>query len=242
MSHRPPRRLWSGVLVLTLLLAGCSGLPATDGGAQTPTVSVENFSYPSGWSQDGIEDVSDAVATHRDAVTGVSRTTRAVTLDGEYNRTIVRRVDADAGTASLRFVDTTFDNDVSVYYSDAGVFEYDLTTGELVTRANDAWEMNDVGTVEQETLSRPLDGVTLSASDTVLVEGTTAVEYTVTGLADPDRIPANEASGTVVVTREGYVASLNVTKSNEDYWREMTYSVTDVGSTDVERPDWAPEE
>lgn len=242
MSNRPPRRLWTGVLVLTLLLAGCSGLPATDGGTQTPTVSVENFSYPSGWSQDGIDDLSAAVATHRDAVTGVSRTARAVTLDGDDNRTIVRRVDTEAGTASIRFVDTTFDNDVSAYYSDAGVFEYDLDAGELVTRANDSWEMEDVGTFESETLNRPLEGVTLSASDTVLVEGTTAVEYTVTGLADPDRIPADEASGTVVVTREGYVAALNVTKSNEDYWRRMTYSVTDVGSADVERPDWVPEE
>lgn len=239
---RPPLRVLAGVLVLALLLAGCSGLTATDGGAQTPTVSVENFSYPSGWSQGGVDGLSEAVETHRDAVTDVSRTTRTVTNDGENNRTVVRRVDTDAGTASLRFVDTTFGENVEVYYSNTGVFRYDLNAGDLVEISNESWKPSDVGTMERNTFTRPLDGVTLGASDTVIVEGTTAVVYTVTGVTDPDQIPADDASGRVVVTREGYIASLNVTKSNDDFWRRTTYSVTDFGTSSVERPDWVPEE
>ncbi|WP_411799267.1 hypothetical protein [Halonotius sp. F2-221B] len=43
----------------------------------------------------------------------------------------MRTLDTDAGTASVRFSDTLFGNDIHAYYNAAGVFEYDRTTGEL---------------------------------------------------------------------------------------------------------------
>lgn len=228
-------------LVVLVLSAGCSGLPATDGRASGPDSTVESFSYPSGWSQEGVTDLSVALRTHDETVRNTSRRSRMSTVSEDTNRTIVRTLDADAGTASVRWFDAEFGGPRRYYFSDEGVFEYDPATEELTRNPDESWTMARVASHE-DGLTRSLRGLELDANETVSVEGTTAVRYDVTGIEDPGSVPANNATGYVVVTETGYIAAYDVTRGNDGFTRRTTYEVTEFGNATVTRPAWLPEE
>lgn len=226
-------------LTVVVLLAGCSGLAVVDQQTATPQPTVAEFSYPSGWSQAGITDLSVALETHDETVENVSRESRLVVTDGDSNRTVVRTIDTETGTGSIRFVDTQFNTDIHVYYSAKGVFEYDRTTGELRRMPDANWTAADVATMAG--LERPLRQLELNATDTVSVEGTTAVRYTVTGIQNPDSVPSNTATGHVIVAREGFIAAYNVTRGNEEFTRQTRYDLSALGNATVTRPTWMPD-
>ncbi|WP_423999194.1 hypothetical protein ACOZ4I_10330 [Haloarcula salina] len=228
------------LLAVVVLSAGCSGLPATDRQTSTPKPTVENASYPSGWSQEGISDVSVALQTHRATVNGTSRKSRMSVTADDRNRTVVRTVDPDAGTASVQLIDTEFDTDVHVYYSAEGVFEYDRTTDELTRKPDQNWTA--VRVASHEGVRRPLSNLELNATEVVIVEGTTGVRYTVTGIRTPDSVPANTASGHVIVAEDGFIAEYDITRSNDEFTRQTRYDVSAFGNATVARPAWMPEE
>jgi hypothetical protein len=240
MVALPRRTLQTVFLAGIILLAGCAGLAGTDQQTPTPNATVESFSYPSGWSESGITDLSVAMRTHDETVANVSRTNRLVRIDDDSNRTVVRTVDIDAGTGSLRFVDTQFGNDIHAYYSDAGVFEYDKKTEELRRMPDENWTTADVATAAG--LERPLRSLDVTATTTVIVEGTTAVRYTVTGISNPDSVPSNTATGYITVAQEGFIAEYNVTRGNDDFTRQTRFDLSAVGNATVTRPAWLPDE
>lgn len=226
-------------LVVLVLSAGCAGLPATER-QSSPDATVERFSYPSGWSQDGIADLSAALRTHGETVRNTSRRSRMSTVDDDGNRTIVRTLDADAGTASVQWFDAQFGGPRRYYFSDEGVFEYDPETEELTRNPDESWAPARVAS--HEGLRRPLTSLELDANETVFVEGNTAVRYDVTGIEDPGSVPANDATGHVVVTETGYIAAYDVTRGNDGFTSRTTYEVTEFGNATVTRPAWLPEE
>lgn len=223
-------------LSVFVLLTGCSGLAAVDQQTATPQPTVAEFSYPAGWSQAGIIDLSVAMETHDETVENVSRKSRLVITDEDSNRTVVRTIDTETGTASIRFVDKQFNSDIHVYYCAEGVFEYDLTSGELRRMPDANWTAADVATMAG--LERPLRHLELNATDTVSVEGTTAVRYTVTGIENPDSVPSNTATGHVIIAREGFIAAYNVTRGNKDFTRQTRYDLSDLGNATVTQPTW----
>jgi len=230
------------LLVAVVLLAGCSGLPAADSQSGSDT-TVADFSYPAGWSQAGITDARNltvAMRTHDETVENVSRTSRLAVVQGGENRTMVRTVDTDAGTGSLRFIDTELGFDVHTYYSPEGVFEYDRTTGELTRMPGENWTIEGVAT--QPGLERPLRHLELNAVETVTVGGDAAVRYNVTGIRNPDRVPSNTASGHVTVAEAGYVSEYDVTRGNDAFTRRTRYNLSELGNATVTRPAWLPEE
>ena len=235
------RGLGSVVLLAVLLtVAGCAGSPATEQQSPAPEVTVENVSYPTGWSQEGITDIGAAIQTHKTTVRNTSRTSRLTTIDDDSNRTVVRTLDTDAGTASIRWTDTLFESDVHSYYTPAGVFEYDRTTGELSQNPDQDWNPNRV--TSHEGLQQPLVALEMNATRTVTVEETTAVSYTVTGFKDPDSIPYDTASGHVTVAEEGFIAEYNITRENDEYTRQTSYELSEFGTATVTRPAWMPDE
>ena len=227
------------LLAVVLMLAGCAGFPSTDT-QSAPETTVEEFSYPSGWSQEGVTDLGTAVQTHRTAVENTSRRSRLTIADDDSNRTIVRTLDTDAGTASVRFSDTLFGSDEHYYYNSAGVFEYDRTTGELSRNPGENWNPNRIASHER--LRRPLLYLEMNATRTVTVEGTTAVRYTATGYRDPDSIPFDAATGHITVAEEGFIAEYNLTRENEGYSRQARYDLSEVKTATVTRPAWLPDE
>lgn len=240
MVDRPPGSLRAVLLAVILLLAGCSGLSVTEQETPTTQPAVENFSYPSGWSQKGMTDLTVALRTHDESVANVSRTSRLVITDEDSNRTVVRTVDTNAGTGSIRFIDTQLDTDIHAYYSAAGVFEYDTTTGELSRMPDENWTVADVATMAG--LERPLRNLEVNATETVTVEGETAVRYTVTGIRNPDSVPSNTATGYVTVAEAGFIAEYNITRGNDGFTRQTRYDLSAVGNATVTRPAWMPNE
>lgn len=243
MVDRPRGFLPAILLAVVVLLAGCSGLPATGQQSATPEVTVANFSYPAGWSQAGITDARNltvALRTHDESVRNVSRKSRLVVTGADWNRTMVRTVDTDAGTGSLRFTDTELGVDVHVYYSAEGVFEYDRNTGELSRMPGEDWTTAEVAI--QPGLERPLRNLELNATETVTVGGTTAVRYTVTGIRNPDSVPSNTATGHVTVAEDGFIAEYNVTRGNEEFTRQTRYNLSALETATVPRPAWMPDE
>lgn len=226
-------------LVSCILVAGCAGVGPTDQQPPTPEATVETVTYPSGWSQTGITNLSAALQTHAVTVRNTSRSSRLVTTNGDRNRTIVRTYDADAGTAELRFVDTEFDTDIHVYYDDTGVYEYDHTTGDVEQRPDEEWTPASVAT--HEGLRRPLAELELTATETVTVAGRTAVNYTVTGIRNPGAVPADAASGHIIVAETGVIAAYNITRGNDEFTRQTSYEVSEYGEATVSRPAWMPE-
>ncbi|GGM47886.1 hypothetical protein [Haloarcula argentinensis] len=241
MVNRPQDALPAVTLAVVILLAGCAGVPTTDQQTQTPESTVENFSYPPGWSQEGItvSNVSTALQTHSATVKNTSRKSRLTTISGGKNRTIVRTLDADAGTAEIRFVDTSHGTDSHTYYNADGVCKYDRISGELEQRPGEDWERDRVAS--HEGLRRPLLSLEINATETVIVEGTTAVRYTVTGIRDPDFVPANTATGHIIVAEEGYIAEFNITRGNDKFTQQTIYEVSEFGNATVPRPAWMPE-
>lgn len=227
-------------LVALVLSAGCTALPVTDGQAPGPDATVESFSYPSGWSQDGIADLSAALRTHDETLRNTSRRSRMSTVSEDTNRTIVRTLDADAGTASVQWFDAQLGGPMRIYFSDEGVFEYDPETEELTRTPGESWTPARVASHER--LPRLLRALELDANETVFVEGKTAVRYDVTGIEDPRSVPANNATGYVVVTETGYIAAYDVTRGNDGFTSRTTYEVTEFGNATVTRPTWLPEE
>ncbi|ELZ43636.1 hypothetical protein C471_00930 [Halorubrum saccharovorum DSM 1137] len=128
---------------------------------------MEEFPYPSGWSQDEIADLPAALEAHDATVNNASRRTRLSIVSGDGNRTTVRAVDTDSGTASVRWSDTLFGSDVHYYYSDEGVFEYDRTTGELTRNLDE--KRVPARFASYETLIRPLSEVGVNATGHVVV-------------------------------------------------------------------------
>lgn len=227
-------------LVVVILLAGCAGSSATDQQEPTLETTVADFSYPSGWSQEGITDPFVAVQTHDAAVNNTSRKSRLLTIDDHSNRTIVRTVDTDAGTASVRWIDMLFGGDIHHYYSAEGVFTYDRTAGELNRSPGENWTRSRVAS--HEGLQRPLVELELNATDVVTVEGTTAVEYNVTDIRDPGSFQADNATGHVVVTETGYIAEYDITRRADGSSWQTVYDVSEFGNATVTRPAWMAEE
>ena len=228
------------LLPIVLMLAGCAGLPATDKQSPGPESTVAEFSYPSGWSQEGVTDLGTAVQTHQTAVENTSRRSRLTIVDDDSNRPIVRTLDTDAGTASVRFSDTLFGNDIHAYYNAAGVFEYDRTTGELNRSPDKNWDPDRIASHDR--LRRPMVSLDMNATRTVTVEGTTAVRYTVSGFRDPDSIPFDTAAGHITVAEEGFIAEYNITRASDGNSRQARYDLSEVGTVTVNRPAWMPDE
>jgi hypothetical protein len=226
-------------LVALVLSAGCAGVPVTDGQTSGPDATVESVSYPSGWSQDGIADLSAALRTHDETLRNTSRRSRMVTVDGDANRTVVRTYDAENGTVLIRWSDTEFGGTLRQYLSADGAFAYDPATEELTRNPEADWTPAEAAS--QEGVRRPLTALALDATETVTVEGRTAVRYNVTGIEDSPSVPAHDATGHVVVTEAGYIAAYDVTRGNDDFSLRSAYEVTEFGNATVTRPAWLPE-
>ncbi|WP_243838033.1 hypothetical protein [Halobacterium sp. R2-5] len=178
--------------------------------------------------------------THDETLKNASRTSRLVTTGGDSNRTMVRTVDTDAGTGSLRFIDTALGIDIHVYYSPEGVFEYNRITGELSRMPDENWTTAGVAT--QPELDRPLRNLEMNATETVTVGGETAVRYTVTGIRDPDSVPSDTATGHVTVAEAGFIAEYDVTRGNDEFTRQTRYNLSALETATVTRPAWLPDE
>lgn len=244
----PSRRTVAVSLTLLVVLAGCFGPPAsnqqstvqTSQTVEPPEETVANFSYSSGWSQEGITDLDVAVRAHHHAVAGISQRTRFVRTHDDSNRTVYRAFDAEAGVGVSRLISTGLDADIHRYYSGDGMYKYNHTSGEL-TRSPDE-DGNGEGLTVVNGLDSGLMALELNATETVTAAGETAVTYEVTGIEDPDEVPADDATGHVTVTEDGVITSFTVTRSADGSTWTRTFELSEFGTATVTPSEWVPDE
>lgn len=236
-----PKHTFALVGFAVLLIgAGCSGFPTDEQATAGANESLETISYPDGWSSESV-DPTTAVQTHRQTLAGRQRQSRIEITDDEgANRTVIRSVDPNSHTASVRFLDSTFATDTETYYTTGTTYEYDHTTGTITTIQNTTWNSTTIGFQASNMIHRPLTNLEIEASDLTRTNGATVINYSVRGIEDTSRTPPNVASGYVIVSERGFITAFDITKSNTDYTRRFRYDLVELDATTVSEPVWLP--
>jgi hypothetical protein len=263
------RRAAVFLLVVLVALAGCSlpsgdltGATETPGddGSDEPTPSpTPAFSYPAGYGETGVENVSRALETHRSTLTGASgfQVVYSAAVEGGDRSSVVTydvRAEPPSERALLRF-NVTSEN-VEGYYAQY----YDNDTMYVASR-----QPGDENTTYSQTrqsysadqfagsdwLFRPvLENVSFESSRVATRDGERVVEYSEGRLRDSGQLPTGrlqsgnvtDFSATMVVGSDGYVRSLEYRAAVVDGGAERRLSVsiqvTNVGETTVREPDW----
>lgn len=263
------RRAAVFLLVALVALAGCS-LPTgditrdtetpVDDGSDEPTASpTPEFSYPAGYSDAGVENVTRALENHRSTLAGASgfQVVYSAAVEGGDRSSVVTydvRAEPPSERALLRFNVTSGDvaGGYLQYYDNGTMYVASRQPGsENVTYSNASQSYSADQFSGAGWLFRPvLANVTFGSSRVVARDGERVVEYTEGSLRDSGTLPTGrlqsgnvtEFSATMVVGPEGYVRSLEYRATVVDGGTErrlsVTIQVTDVGETTVEHPDW----
>lgn len=253
------RRVSVAVVVLAVvLLAGCSAIlggDVGDGGADEPA----EFDYPEGYSADGIDDGERAVETYEAALFEAGNYT------GEYTYFVVTDgtltsigvdyvVDFEAEHGLQRVIVDAPDTHTMTesYYEEGKLYQrsVDADDESTVTVSEEPFARTDLTAAEAvEPLLSNATGYNVSISE---VDGVRVARYETDdvtgagqflGVEDTEIVSSFEAN--ITVDQRGLVRtaeySITYVFQGEDRSVSMTFEVTDVGETTVERPEWADE-
>lgn len=210
----------------------------------------EDANYPEGYGPGGLEDPGTATAAHVDALVGFE----------SYLFQYQSRLDTDEGDASFTYV-TTADNEGEVAYviqdtgqlSQASYFEDDRvyirqeSDGEVEYNATDReYEMSEFAGVQ---FVAPLhSGVEYGDAEIIETDDGTFFQYTSDDVTDPEAILQSDVDEdrierfdvAIVVDTDGAIRSAAfAVEADNDVTAQM--AVGEVGSTNVDRPEWFDE-
>ena len=257
----------SAVAVVALLvLAGCSGLPGAGGGDPSPDVSPDEFPNASAIDQSVFErhaaamgDTNFTLATVRNRTDRVLRSSE----DDFRHMNDTGRMLAEPGDSQYLLHTTGyFSGNGSTYSNGSAAFVFsrendwtevrDLSPVSVFNESSDRYLWsglfdNDTGPGHD---FAAIDA-TYEREGVETFQGVPVMRYEATGvdaLADSWAADENasswyeEFSATVLVDRNGVIRHYEYEFVWADYnTRRVTqsYTLSDVGSTDVEKPDWA---
>lgn len=238
-------------LVVVVLLAGCSGF--LGGGASGPE-SPDEFEYAAGYDADGVTNDSEAIESHRNALTNRS----SYTVDYQQNVTgpntnlsydVLYRVDVE-GEEAYHSVDApSLEYNLAEYHgSDRKVIREVQSGEEQVNEVDSEFaprELTGVGAI-QGLLSNDTDYETSVAER----DGTPVVVYetegpenaaTVFGVAAEN---VTSFSASFAVDSDGVVRTVSyeldtVRDNGEEITVTLEFEVRDLDGTSIDRPDWA---
>jgi hypothetical protein len=256
------RTLVPVAVAVLILLAGCGGGagPSTD----TPTPTTEtptatpagpSASPPSPADLDGVNesgaDVRTLVTGHRDALTGRSLTLEFTVVNNDSRTKLTEYVATGASPLLLRseangrsqasyvangttYVRTTQDGEPSYRTSNR-------TTG--LTRPASYTGASDIGQYMRALDYEP-NGTAVENGTGVLVLEATEGGFNETAMAEQN-VTVDSFRSTASVDEDGvirtFVYHVEGTNSGEPFTYTTRIRVSDVGSTDVPRPDWLDE-
>ncbi|KTG09139.1 hypothetical protein AUR64_15190 [Haloprofundus marisrubri] len=249
-------------VALLLLLSGCGGLF----GETTPTPPSENRTNDSakwltpGLTSAGVENAETLARTHRDALRSQSRTTtltrtyRAENGTAVANTSSVTRAAAGRGGQLVESEASGPARSRVAYFSDSTVVWYDSSTSELATRTeSDSGEIRySYRQGNRERLPTP-DGtyterlyeVFSSTNLTVAPETVDSSVHRLEGSTSQLRLDGEQLSNVTFTARVDYTGVVRSYELRYETDRGglpvrvvERFRVSDVGSTDVERPDW----
>jgi osmotically-inducible protein OsmY len=246
-------------VVAVVLLAGCSGLVGNGGNGTPAPESPSEFEYADGFSSDGITDGQAAVESYDTAVRAQGNYTGSYqyTVDGEDGETVVSgeyRVDFEDEQA-LRIVEvnaTSANGTSESYYGDGQQYNRSSYNGQYgdVSSSNRTFPGADL------TASEAIEPFLLNASayETTLEQrdGESVVVYETTDLGNAGSFLGVDSAENVtafdaqfVVDGDGLIHTagyeLTYIADGNERTVDMTFEVTSIGETTVERPSWADE-
>ena len=254
-------RISTVLVVLTVLLAGCSGGGVTDGTSSTDGTATDGSATGTG-SDLSLNEADERLRTagsfttqwsytvqQADGTTTQFNNTYEVDLDANRSREVYSTSGPDAQTDYEIFVSegtsyTRYGSGDDAFYQsgDAPSSVFDSATGRAAGFYNN---LEDDATFEG---TETYDGVTVSRYDYTDTDAWGTYNQAITGATfDTDEeVTVTDFSITVLVDDDG-IARLTTwtfvgeTASGDQVSIEWSYSITDIGSTTVEDPDWLDE-
>ncbi|RRJ28059.1 DUF7537 family lipoprotein [Halocatena pleomorpha] len=237
------------LLILVVGLAGCSGLSPS-----------ESTSYPTGYNESGIVDPELAADQHATALSEHDNYTERMritspTLDGFVTTTIRTDTVENRSAAALEinnsgetFMDSKMYHDGTKRYTNTQIDVY----GDTYATGNESLSSFQDSLVNTSQIDNWLANISFEAAGTVTRDGATLYRYNSTGVDDPEAffyttefvtIDAIESvDSTLLVDEKGLIRvfEVTVTHSSDGETEEGTisYRVTDIDATAVEKPDW----
>ena len=251
-------------LAMVVLLAGCGG--SGDAGLETdtpmptaeetpittPTPSLADVSMPAGVSETGVTDRSALVQAHADGLDGVAATVEIdfrLTVDGEGQNVALRGKVTPGDDQGWMHVSTR--DGVGTYY----------TEGETTYEKVEVGEETTYGTTDQVSAipSAPRFGTDARLYDAlsnanwtfdrvVSQDGALLLRYEATEVTLPDGVDVDRedgsatADGVLLVGEDGIVRhvdiGLTVVTDTETVEYGLSISISDIGSTTIDQPDW----
>lgn len=251
----------AGLLALAVLLAGCqfgaTGTETADPLATdtetTPTATPDPFggvAHPPGVDESGVTDVDGLLEAHAAALADAS-----VTVDTRFHLT----VDGSGQNVSLRgetvpdgvrgWMEIELRDGVGTYYTEDGTTYYREVVDESVTYGT----TGAVSAVPErprfgsdERIETAVESAEWEPVGSVERDGRTLVEFRATSVDPPDVNTTGDATvssdGRLLVAPDGVVHHVDVSTTVENENGTVRYgtsvSLSGVGSTTVERPDW----
>ena len=243
------------VVVAAVLLAGCSGLVGDGGQPDDP----EEFDYADGFSADGVTNGDRAVESHEQAVQQRGNYT------GEYrydilsggNETVVDvdyRVDFEAERGFQRFHAEGGGSTGTreLFYADDRRFQRTLVDGEQVQATADDHPFPVEDLTAAEAIRPLLNNASDYETNVGERDGTAVVVYETNDIGeaselysveDPEDVTDFSAQFAVDSTGLVHTAEYEITyvADGEEQTLSMTFELSELGSTTVERPGWTEE-
>lgn len=246
------------LLVLTVLLAGCQlGGPGTDADVSTAdgngTATEGPFgdaSLPPGVDESGVSDVDALMAAHSSTMNGTSATVDIgfhLTVNESGRNVSLLAKETPGGDRGWLRADLA--NGVGTYYTADGTTYY----REVVDGRASYGTTDGVSAIPErprfgadERIRTAIESAEWTPVGTVGRDGQTVLEFRAISV-DPPNVNATEnatvsSSGRLLVDSDGVVHHVEVETTVEQDGETVRYGITvslsDVGSTTIERPDW----
>lgn len=248
-------------LGLVVVTAGCGGGSQTEAPSATPTHrdqpsptgTAADVPYPPGVTDQGVADPEALLAAHRSGLSGESLRVAiqyVVTTNGSGQRAnFTGRVDPSTDRALLH-VDLA--GGTADYYAEGNeTYVRQVVGTETRYRAGvDAPGLTATRLGSDRFVEAALGTANFTPSGTVTRDGTRLVRLEVTAVdrefGGSGRNATRTVDGSLLVDEEGVVRHVTVraaveTDAGGSYEYRVEVHITDVGSTDVDPPDWIDE-
>lgn len=249
------------LLALSIALSGCQfggtgtdvkGLP--EGGTGTPATSTPDpfgdVSPPPGVDETGVSDVDALMAAHDSALNGTPATVDVrfhLTVDGTGQNVSLRGKTVPGAERGWMRIELS--DGVGTYYTEDGTTYY----REIVNDTARYGTTTDVSAIPErprfgadERVRTAVESAEWEPVGTVERDGRTLVEFRATSVDPPDVNTTGDTTvssdGRLLVDADGVVHHVEVATTVDDERGTVRYGLTvtlsDVGSTSIERPDW----
>lgn len=234
------------MIAVLVALAGCSALPGSGGDSSS---GVESVSYPDGASQDGIDDPQQIIKNHQQSLTGEDYTVTQVQNQKVGDRERHVQVTVQVDSTDQRFIAaiergnataTSFFDNGTIYTKES----VNDTTQYSSNESRQSFSQYQTQFTGAQIVGQIVSSVDLEATEVRDEGDSTLIVYNVTGLSDqpPQQSGNIEVSGQLVIDTDGQIHAFQFKQEGKMQSSTINISVSDIGETDVKRPDWAVSE